>query len=206
MRIELETDAVPLVRIIGAMARRSLAADAATAKRAAQTSGTVALKSATDPQAVTLRFAGDTLWLERGADPAADVTITADLADDSVKPKVTGAARHPRLALLVGKLLEPPVRRWQLEADGFLDAALADVDCPRPLRVVCTDDGTSRQWGGGGEPTIELHGPADALAAAFSGSSVMAEDVLAGKLQIVGDLRSLSLLTRFSIDHLFGEL
>lgn len=205
MRVELEPDAVPIVRIFGARARRALA-DEATAKRAAAVRGVVGIESATDPQRATLRFGGDVLRIERGVGADAGVLITLDLSDDSAKPKVRGAARHPRLALVTGQILDPPVRPWLVEADHFCTRALTHAGCPRPLRVVNDETREARQWGGDGEPAFEVHGPGDALAQAFSGSSAMAEDVLAGKLTVVGDLRDLSLITRFAIDHLFGEL
>ena len=147
--------------------------------------------------------------IRRGADADADVSITMDLADADAKPKVEGAAKHPVLALAAAKLLEPPVGDWQAEADRFFERAMAHADCPRPVRLVATDvdgHGRQQQWGGAGDPVIEIHGQAARLAAAMSGSAVVAEEVLNGRLFVVADLRDLSLLTKYAIDHLFGEL
>lgn len=203
--VETEADAVPIVRILAAMARRSLT-QPSLAKQVARLDGVVGVQSATDPQAASLRFAGDTIRVVRGIATDADVTITVDLGDPSAKPKVSGAVRHPALTLATAKLLEPPVGDWREEAERFFTAALRSPACPRPIRVVCTDDGATRQWGGDAEPTIEIHGTASQLASALSGSSVLPEEVLEGRLTVVGDFRSLSMLTRFAIDHLFGEL
>lgn len=203
--VETEADAVPIVRILAALARRALRGPS-LARQVAKLGGVVAVQSATDPQAATLRFGGDTIRVERGIASDADVTITVDLADPSAKPKVSGAVRHPALTLAVAKLLEPPVGDWQDEAERFCTAALRSPGCPRPLRIVCTDDGVTRQWGGDAEPAIEIHGPASQLAAALSGTSVLVEDVLEERLAVVGDLRGISMMTRFVIDHLFGEL
>lgn len=205
MDVDVEPHAPPLVRAVGAMARRALRSPK-TAKQAASLSGTVTLRSATDPQAATLEFGGGRLLVRAPDGGAVDVTITADLDDPDAKPKLAGAVRHPQLALIAGKLLEPPVRPWQEEAEDFCTRALASPACPRPLRIVCTDDGTARQWGGEGRPAIEIHGSAHELAAGLSGSTVMGEQLLAGKVQMVGTLAGLSALTRFGIDHTFGEL
>lgn len=205
VEVRVERNAVPIVRVVAAMARRSLN-QPNVATQVARVRGIVALQSATDPQAATLRIAGNAITVERGVADDAQVIITADLTDSAAKPKLEGAARHPMLALAAGKLLEPPIGPWTAEADRFVTAALASSACPRPIRVVCTDDGELRQWGGDGEPTIEFHGPADALASAMSGSSVITEDVLAGHIDVVGTLKDLAVLSRFAIEHLFGEL
>ena len=203
--VELESDAVPIVRVMGALVRRSLRDQALSAK-VAKLDGVVAVQSASDPQAVTFRFGSGVLRLTRGIATDADVTITADLDDASAQPKVTGAVRRPQLAMAVGKLLEPTIGSWETEADAFLTAALAHDECPRPIRLVCTDDGRSRQWGGEGEPTIEVHASAAELASCMAGQAVIGERLLDGHLAMIGDLRELSTLTRYNIDHLFGEL
>ncbi len=205
MDVDIEDNAVPIVRVIAAMARRSLA-QPSVAKLARRAKGTAVLQSMTDPQAVTAHFDGKVVRLERGASEAADVTIVADLADDSVKPQLSGVARHPVLAMAMGKLLEPPTGEWRDEAERFMAKALADATCPRPLRLVATDGTDSQQWGGEGEPAMEIHGTGEQLAAAMSGSTLVAEEILNGNLKLVGDLRDLSVLTRFNIDQLFGEL
>lgn len=205
VEVQVEDDAVPIVRIIAAMARRSLR-QPAVAKHVARLNGVVAVRSATDPQSVSVRFQGGTIHVERGIAVDTDMTVTADLADPEAKPKLKGAARHPALTMAIAKLLEPPVDDWRVEAERFCTAALASPACPRPIRAVCTDDGSSRQWGGDGDATIEIHGPGPQLASAMAGSSVLAEDVLEGRLRIVGDLKALSVLTRFTVDNLFGEL
>ncbi len=205
MDVVTEDNAVPIVRVVAAMARRSLS-QPSTEKLVRRARGNAVLQSMTDPQAVTAHFDGTSIHIRRGALANADVTIVADLADDSVKPKITGAARHPVLALAMGKLLEPPIGEWRQEAEQFMAGALADETCPRPLRLVVSNTSESQQWGGDGEAAIEIHGSAEQLAAVMSGSALVAEEVLAGNLKLIGDLRDLSVLTRFTIDHLFGEL
>ncbi|MCP3937096.1 MAG: hypothetical protein GY708_17205 [Actinomycetia bacterium] len=205
MNVELEPDAVPMVRVVGAMARRTLERWSGGGP-IGRASGVVVLRSMNDPQAVTMRIGDGVLRIERGVAGDAEVIIDADLGDSSAKPRVEGAARHPVLALAASKLLDPPVAYWCDEADSFMRKALAHRDCPRPISIVCTDEGRSARWGGDGEPAIEIHGTAELLAAAMSGSSNVAEEVLAGRLYVVGGLRDLSMLTRLTIDHMFGEL
>ena len=218
MRVEHEADPLPFVAIVATLIRRSLAHRVATPNRFAGVrsaletgvTGTVVLRSLADPQAATLDVGRDVVTVRRGAAPNADVTITLDLDDPDAKPKVEGAARHPALAVLVGTLLDAPVRDWQTEADDFFAVAMADPDCPRPVRIVASDEGTERWFGleGGSSDdavaAVELHAPATVLAESLSGSKIFTEEVLAGRVLLVGDLRMLSVLTGHAIDHAMG--
>jgi hypothetical protein len=206
VRIALEDDPTPLVRILGATLRRSARNPALEAKlRGMQ--GVVALKSSTDPQAVTIRFDKGNLSLERGVAKDSGVVIEADLTTmnepDAAKPKVTGAARHLKLALAVSKVLEPPAGPWQDEARAFWDFAHAHPRMPGSLLIVCTDDG-ARLTLGDGPSVYELHGSARALTSVFTGGSVLGEDMLNGKLCGVGSLQHLAELTGRSIAWMFG--
>jgi len=169
----------------------------------------VVLASSITAQAATIRFSGDSIHVERGAAADADVTISADLdtmnEPDAPSPKVTGLARHPRLALAASKVLDPPVGTWREEASKFLGVALTDEVMVRPVRVVCTDDGGELQLGGDGPPNMEIHGPAHRLANAFSGTTHIVEEVLAEKIQVIGDLRDLSILAGKVFELMFGE-
>lgn len=206
--VTVEADPVPLSLVIAGTIRRALAAGAG---RSARVKGVVVLASSTNAQAVTIRFSGDSIHVERGAAADADVTISADLdtmsEPDAPSPKVTGLARHPRLALAASKVLDPPVGTWREEASKFLGVALTDEVMVRPVRVVCTDDdvGGELQLGGDGPPNLEIHGPGARLANAFSGTSHIIEEVLAEKILVVGDLRDLSILAGKVFEMMFGE-
>jgi hypothetical protein len=205
VQIALEDDPTPLVRILGATLRRS-ARDPALATRMRGMRGVVALKSSVDPQAVTMRFDKGRVALERGVAADSGVVIEADLTKlnepDAPKPKVRGAAKHPKLALAVSKVLEPPAGPWQAEARAFWDFAHDHPRMPATLLVVCTDDG-ARLVLGDGEPEYELHGSARALNSVFTGGSVLGEDLLNGKLCAVGSLQHLAELTGRSIAWMF---
>jgi len=204
MNVEIEHHAPPVVHAVATTARRALRTRS-IARRAARLNGSVALVSSTDPQRVTMTFTSGTLRFSAGCDRP-DVRIVADLADPDAKPQVSGALRHPLLALAAAKLLEPSKRPWTEEADEFCTRALESSDCPRPIRAVCTDDGTERQWGGDGEAAVEIHASASELEAGFSGETVLSERLLEGHIFSVGTLADLSALTKFSIDRTLGAL
>jgi hypothetical protein len=169
--------------------------------------GAVALRSNTNAQAATIRFADGVARVERGAASDADVTITTDLdamADEHPpKPKVTGAARHPKLALAVGKLLEPPHDSWQVEAGRFWAFGGDHPGMPAGVRVVCTDD-RSELVLGTNPIEYELHGSEHALRNVFCGNTVLGQDLLDGKLFAVGALRHTAELTGRSIAWMLG--
>jgi hypothetical protein len=183
MEVVLEADATPLVLIIGTVLRRACADRAAGAK-ADRLRGVFALRSAKDPQAVTMRFDRGRVELTRGVAADVDVVATVDLeamsGPDAAKPKVTGALRHPRFALGVSKLLDPPVQPWREHALAFW--AFAEGYPRVPDRIV-------------GVITYEIHGTAAALTSIFSGGSVFGQDVLEGKVYAVGTTEQLSVLT-----------
>jgi hypothetical protein len=206
-RIEVEPDPVPIVLILAATLRRA----ARTPKLAAaigHVKGNVALKSTTDPQAATMRFGGGGVMVVRGISDDTDVVIAADLntmADENAPmPKILGLARHPKLAMTVGKLLEPPHGTWQQEAERFFTFALQRPRVPRSMRVVNTDDGSELLLG---QPpaAYELHGSEHALMNVFLGNTVLGQDLIDGKLFGVGKLAHLAELTGSSLAWMLGQ-
>ena len=205
-RIEVEADPVPIVLILSATLRRA----ARTPKLAAaigRTKGNVALQSTVDPQAATMRFGHGGVMVVRGVSDDADVVIAADIntmADENPpKPKVSGVARHPKLALTVGKLLEPPHGTWQEEAQRFFTFATLRPGVPRSMRVVCTDNGSEITMGDT-PVAYELHGSEHALLNVFCGNTVLGQDLLDGKIQAVGKLAHLAELTGRSLAWMLG--
>ena len=205
-RIDVEPDPVPIVLILAATLRRA----ARTSRLAAAIShakGNVALRSTVDPQAATMRFGNGGVTVVRGVSDDADVVIAADinkLSDEKPpKPKVSGAARHLKLALTVGKLFEPPHGTWQEEAQRFFTFATARPGIPKSMRVVCTDDGSELTLGDV-PAEYELHGSEHALLNVFCGNSVIGQDLLDGKLQAVGKLAHLAELTGRSLAWMLG--
>jgi hypothetical protein len=202
--IELDKHAPPVVRGVGATLRRA-AADPKLAKRLGKMKGVLALRSSADPQTVTARFDRGKVRVTHGLAHDADVVITLDWGDMAGKPKVSGAARHPLFALGVAKVMEPPLGTWKQEADRFWTFARDTPRMPSSLRVVCTDDASEVQFGESGPPAYEIHGSADALRSIFSGSSVLGQDALDGKVLVVGSFEHISILTGRSIAWVMGE-
>jgi hypothetical protein len=202
VQIVTEPDPTPIVRIMATTLRRS-ARDEKLAATMRKMHGVAALKSSTDPQAATLRFERGVVRLERGVAADVDVVIEADLAtmNDPTppKPKIAGAARHPQFALALGKVLDPPRGSWSDAARAYWSFAASYPGMPAALEVVETDTG-ERLLLGGGEPRVELHGSPHWLAVVLSGNSVLGEDILAGKVQFVGALKYLAVMTGRSIE------
>jgi hypothetical protein len=205
--VETEDDPTPIVLILAATLRRS----EETPKLAAMmrgARGNVALRSTVDPQAATIRFADGHVRVERGVAPDTDVTISTDvnrMADeDAPKPKVSGAATHARLALMAGKVLEPPTGPWRDEARRFWSRIEHHPRTPRGIHVVCIDENSQITLGV--EPVeFEIHGTAHRLVALFTGGTVFGQEVLEGHLYAVGSLEHFAELTGRSIDVLLGR-
>lgn len=205
--VETEDDPTPIVLIVAAILRRAEETPKlATLMRG--TTGVVALTSTVDPQAATMRFGGGRARVERGVAADVQVTIATDVTtmadEEPPKPKVSGAARHPRLALAIGRLLEPPTGTWAEEARRFWSRASSRSANPAGLRIVCTDDGSELTLGTT-PPEFEIHGSAHRLTALFSGGTVFGQEVLGGKLYAVGSLAHLAELTGSSLDHMMGR-
>jgi hypothetical protein len=206
VRITTEPDPVPIVLILATTLRRA-ARTPKLADAIARARGNVALRSTVDPQAATIRFGNGGATVVRGVSDDSDVIISADInkmADEHPpKPKVSGAARHLRLALTVAKLLDPPHGTWQQEAQRFFEFATSQPGLPRAMRVVCTDDGSELTIG---EPPaeFEIHGSRHALLNVFCGNSVLGQDLLDGKLFAVGKLAHLAELTGRSLAWMLG--
>jgi hypothetical protein len=206
-RIDVEPDPVPIVLILAATLRRA-ARTPKLASSIGKVKGNVALKSITDPQSATMRFGNGGVTVVRGVSDDTDVLIAADLNtmsdENAPMPKIVGAARHPKLALTVGKLLEPPHGTWQEEAKRFFDFATQKPGVPSSMRVVNTDDGSELMLGG--TPAVyELHGSEHALMNVFLGNTVLGQDLLDGKLYAVGKLAHLAELTGRSLAWMLGQ-
>lgn len=202
MQILVESDPVPIVRIMATTLRRA-AADPKLRQVLERMHGVAALKSATDPQAATMRFDRGTIHVERGVGADAGVIVEVDFAtmNDAAppKPKLRGAARHAQFALALGKVLDPPKGTWREAGQRFWEFAASHPGMPAALEVVNLDNG-ERILLGGGEPRAELHASAHWLTVVLSGNSVLGEDILAGKVQFVGSLAHLATLTGRSIE------
>jgi hypothetical protein len=73
------------------------------------------------------------------------------------------------------------------------------------LRVVDTGDGSERVVGAPGGTSVEIHGPAWALLAIFTGNDHLAAAVLEHRVQIVADFPALSRFTGLISTLMLGE-
>lgn len=219
--ITLEDDATPIVRILAVTLRRA-AADPGLAATMDQLQGRVALASAADAQAATIVFDKGRIDVRHGADPRAELTITANLdtmgQPGGSKPKVKGAVAHPKLALGAAKVLDPPVPGgWRGAAQRFWDWADGRRNRPTALRIVCTGNDDAGELRLGQPATngatndaddpeaIEVHGEAPALTALFTGADHPAQSAIAGRIRIVGAFPAFNRLIGLMTDHMLGR-
>jgi hypothetical protein len=201
--IESANDAAPFALGIAAVLARS-AEHEKLRRRLERMRGVLALRSATDLQKAVVRFDRGRITVANGSADDADVTITLDPNDASVKPKVEGAAKHLVFALNVAKVMEPPTGTWRTEAERFWAFASGTPRMPDRLRVVCTDDGSEMTLGAADGSVYEIHAPASALISVFSGSSIIGQEMLDMKLRVVGSMEHASILTGRSIALTLG--
>ncbi len=200
---ELESDAPPFVLGVASTLKRA-AAHPGLSKRLNGMKGVLGLCSSVDPQCAIVRFDRGRIALASGVADDADVVITLDPNDAKAKPKVRGAARHPLFALNLAKVMEPPKGTWQEEAAAFWAFAGGWPRMPSRLRVVCTDDGAEVSFGNGEGSVYEVHGATEALLSVFSGASILGQDMLEGKLLVVGSIEHASIVTGRSIAWALG--
>src|SRR5712692_1758343 len=136
--IEVKPEAPPVVRGVAARLKRS-AAHPALSEKLVRMKGVLALRSDADPQSVTIRFDRGRISLAPGVAPDAGIVLTLDFNDDSVKPKIKGAVRHPLFGLSAAKVMEPPLGTWQDEAAAFWAFAQNTPRMPKSMLVVNTD-------------------------------------------------------------------
>ena len=200
-------EASPLALALAESLRRgSVNERVATAMRRMR--GRVTLRSAKDSQAATLVFSNGRVEVLGGADPSADLVITADLDrlnDPSAKPKVKGLARHPLFALLVNKVLDSPSSgTWVEAAHQFWRRTAGAPGMPGRLRIVA-DDGRDIEFGIGGDQ-LELHGPASALNDVLTGQDHAGLAWFEGRVRMLGPTPVISRFVGVSQKLMFGQL
>lgn len=195
--ITTEDDPTPLVLMLANTVRRSVAADPTAV---GQLTGVAAVKSKNDPQAVTLRFDQGDVHLEHGVADDVDLTITLDLEMDGLpdapKPKVAGAVRHPRFAMGLAKVLEPPMPDLRTALTDFWAAVGDKAGMPDSLRATDPGTGATVEVGEPGGHSYELLGPEDRLVRIFAGTAVALEEIESGRCHGRGSLPNALALMR----------
>lgn len=187
VRIEAEADPTPLVLSLARVLRESAAVPELRDLLTGLT-GTVALRSELDSQAVTLTFSDGGVHVHHGVDEGLEALPLVAFSEYEL-----GATPDP-LASAVAELLRPPLPAWRDAASSFWAANQGSEGFPEGLRVVCADDGQEAEFGSGSTP-FEMYGPADALAAAFSGRGDSFSFAIATGIAIVGSVGQLSAMS-----------
>ncbi len=192
IELRVEDDPPPVVRALA----RDLAArlsDPAFVEATADLVGTVSLRDAATPQAVTIRLTGDSIALAHGSSEIADLRATVSLGEPG-EPRLEGAAEHSELAQWLRALLSPAPVGWE-EAAALFWSALVGIDgAPAALRVVELESGAERRYGSHEGYAYELHGRAEELAAVLSGRAPVVDAAFAGRVFVRGSFAELSVL------------
>lgn len=209
IHVRLEEDPVPIVMIIGRFLTNQLRhpGPLAAANRMA---GVIALRSTTDPQAVTLRLLGGEIIVSRGVSKQADLVVHLDfnrMSDPAMKPRVEGLLRHPVLALRLQSLMaDVPTPEWTREAPRFWALVAGKPGIPGAIRLTDTEQEREVLLGEG-EPEMEIEGPTAALAALVSGNVVLLQEVVGnGHLRVRSGFEALCCLSELTLQMLLGEL
>jgi hypothetical protein len=162
--VSWDEDGPQIVRILGASLRRA-AKQPRRAVEMCRLRGRVAIRSTVDPQSATIRFDRGSVHVTRGVAGDADIIVAANLnamgRPGSRKPRVSGAIRHPRLALGVSRVLDaPPPGGWPAAVDELWDWSRSDDGRPQLLRVVDADDGREHTVGQPGGTRVGCTGRA----------------------------------------------
>lgn len=148
------------------------------------------------------------IYLECGVGKDSKIVIHLDANDLDARPKIDGGYRHPFFTLKVGKLLDDSDICWMEAAKDFHDYARSDEKFPRAIKMRATDEGEypvrEHLILGEGEPEMEIEGSSRHLAALFSGSSILLQEVLKGKIKVYATLERQVEFTRVNMKYMLG--
>lgn len=185
--IATEADPTPLVLSLARTLRASVRVhelrDLVT-----QTTGSVALKSATDAQSATLTFDGMGVHVSHGlADGAEQVALHFD-------PEYTVGETTDPVGQAAAALLSPPLPEWREAAAHFWEVNQESPGFPSRLVLVCLDEEDESAFGEG-DDVFEIHGSGRALAAVLSGQidSFLLAAAL-GVVTVVGSAAQMSVM------------
>lgn len=195
VRVAIEDDASPLVRLIGRTLR-----DAARVGHAedelGRAAGVVAVRSHDTPQAATLTFEDGAVSVTGGVFLEPDATLVVDLhARFAATEEPVGDGELAAGAL---RALCPPLPHWREAAARFWELTRGITGMPDVLVVEADGpDGPEHARLGEGATSYVVAGPADLLAGVFSGTDDFLASLAAG-VRIKGSLSQLSVMTAAS--------
>ena len=200
----MEDDPPPVVRAIA----RDLAAcleDPSFADATRRAAGVVGIRSASTPEAVTLRIADGAISIAHGTTENAEVTATAELSgSEHDEPRIEGSGKHPELAEWLSRVLDPPAPRWPDAGERFWAVLLRMRGAPDGLLVIDLDGGDRRRFGSEAGSTCEIQGNPDALVAVFTGRASVMEAAFEGTVYVRGRFPDLSVLSGAGFQIRYG--
>lgn len=201
--VSMEDDAVPFVRIMAARFRRATLFPA-FADVARKTRGKIGLRSAKDPQALTVSFEQTRIRLSRGIADDADLVITLDL--DTGKPvSVKRWWRHPLLAFRASTLFDDYRASWQSAAKTFWSATETLTGMPAGIHIKATDH--QGELALGDSPAdVRIEGRGADLAALFGGDLIFVDAVMRGRIRTESSMKHIAVLSDATKLNLLGEL
>lgn len=204
---EMEDDPVPIVLMFKTMLEHALS-NLRHAELARSIKGSFSLVSTTDPQSLTISLNDNIVSLKHGVGKDSKIIIHLDFSrmrESGYKPRIEGLFKHPLFAYQIGKLLSFPPSNWADDAKRFWDAAGSIRGMPDGMKLICTNEGRELNLGGG-EEIVEITGDSTNLSNLFAGSSVLINELMQGKLQMRGTLKTLTVLNGVTLKSMMGEL
>ncbi|ODR08557.1 hypothetical protein BHQ15_08725 [Mycolicibacillus koreensis] len=194
VRVEIEDDATPVVRLIGRTLRDAARLDHAT-DVLGRGAGTVTVRSHATPQAASVAFADGAVTVTGGVFGPTDATVTVDL--DS-RFAATATAGDAELAEAILRLLQVPLPDWREAGARFWDVTRAVRGVPDVLVAVATGpDSREEARFGTGATTYRMVGSPDALAGVFTGADFLFTALERG-LGVQGSMAQFSAMTAAS--------
>jgi len=206
--IILELDPCPLVKIFANKLKKA-SRDSGFAAMLKQTQGCFALKSNSDPQALTFKINGNEIALFSGIKPEAKIIIHTPLDDTgSQKTRIEKLWRHPLYAMRVGRLLVFSQSNWVDSAKRFWALNKDYPGMPSSIKIECSDE--NREFILGAElelkaPEMTLIGTANELSKFLSGDTVFIQSTMSGKLSGTMSFEHAVVLSDLSLQMLLGE-
>lgn len=194
VRVEIDDDATPVVRLIGRTLRDANRLDHAP-DVLGRGAGTVAVRSHATPQAATVTFADGAVTVTGGVFGPTDATVTVDLDSRFTATAIEGDAE---LADAVLRVLQLPLPDWREAGARFWDTTRAVRGVPDVLVAVAMGPHRREEARfGTGATTYRMVGTADALAGVFTGADFLFTALERG-LGVQGSMAQLSAMTAAS--------
>ncbi len=194
VRVRIEEDASPIVRLIGRTINDSIRANPDDSLIEGL-EGSVAVRSHDTPQAATINVSNGLLAVSSGVFVEPDVTLVVDL--NARFSQVGGSSADDRdgLATTLLALLSPTVPDWRVAAEEFWAATRLIPGIPDVLVAVADGpEGLSELVVGEGETHYVIAGPPDGLAGIFSGADDLIAALSTGLIGVRGTLSQLSVM------------